>query len=733
MIDASSGFMKDGAKNRLRSQDIHKVVDVFTRQTEVERYSRMVPLSEIAEPENDFNLNIPRYIDSSGPEDIQDLDAHLYGGIPERDIDALSDYWDAFPRLRSQLFKPNRPGYLDLAVEVADVQQAILDSLEFQEFVDEARALINEWFAAHRKGFASIGKKTKPGDLIGEIGDDLLRRFKPVALLDEYDVYERLMTYWHSVMHDDVFLAMHDGWIDAAMPRLAIDNKDRKLSEDPDLAIGSGGKATKYKIDLVPPDLIVARYFGDEQAQVDDLNLKAVNATQAIEEYVEEHSADEGLLTDAMDDNGKLTQKAAKAGLAEAKAVEDEEAVECFQQALDLLKAETAAKKVAKEAQVSLDKDTLNKYGDLAGKDIKQLVLEDKWIATIRDLIADEADALTLTLVTRTRQLGERYAKTVGDLDVEIKRVDATVEQHLLEMGLAVKKQAINQGMVQHLLTGKVRLPSFSGKWRFQRLSELLAYEQPGRYLVATSAHLKSGRYPVLTAGKTFVLGYTNETEGVYRGWPAIIFDDFTTSAKYVDFDFKVKSSAIKILTPRSDVNLRFMYELMQVLDFQLGDHKRYWISEYGQQMVQVPERAEQDAIASVLADADTEVNLRRQRLAKAEAVKQGMMQELLTGRIRLPVGRPRRERRRQIERRAQNRVVELFRERSATTILATGRTGRELQCRGRSSRRISKARGYGDGSHQQAIYQLKNEPRSAGAAIYTRRTRTSTTSCATA
>jgi type I restriction enzyme M protein len=295
MIDASNGFMKEGAKNRLRSQDIHKIVDVFTKQTEIERFSRMVPLSEIADPKNDFNLNIPRYIDSSKPEDIQDLDAHLHGGIPERDIDALSDYWDAFPQLRSQLFKPNRPGYLDLAVDVADVQQAILDSSEFQGFVDEARAITDEWFAAHRKGLAAIGKKTKPGDLIGEIGDDLLARFKPLALLDEYDVYEQLMTYWHSVMHDDVFLVMQDGWVDAARPRLAIEDKNRKLSEDPDLMIGSGRKATKYKMDLIPPDLIVARYFADEQAQVDDLNAKAEATTQAIEEYVEENSGDEGL------------------------------------------------------------------------------------------------------------------------------------------------------------------------------------------------------------------------------------------------------------------------------------------------------------------------------------------------------------------------------------------------------------------------------------------------------
>ena len=437
MIDASRGFMKDGAKNRLRSQDIHKIVDVFTKQAEVERYSRMVPLSEIADPKNDFNLNIPRYIDSSEPEDIQDLDAHLHGGIPERDIDALSDYWDAFPQLRSQLFKSNRPGYLDLVDDVANAQQAVLDSPDFQKFVGELRALTDEWFTAHREKLAAIGKRTRPSDLVSEIADDLLARFKPVALLDEYDVYEQLMTYWHSALHDDVFLVMHDGWIEAAKPRLAIEDKDRKLSEDPDLTIGSGRKARKYKMDLIPPNLIAARYFAEEQAEVDDLTLKAEATARAVEEYVEEHgSGDEAPLADAVDDKGKLPQKAAKVGLEEAKAVEDGEAVECFREAVDLLKAEAAAKKAAKEAQASLDKDTLTKYGDRTEDDIKALVLDDKWAATIRSRVLDEVDAVTLEFVVRIQQFGSRYAETASALNAQLVESDAKVAAHLADMGV---------------------------------------------------------------------------------------------------------------------------------------------------------------------------------------------------------------------------------------------------------------------------------------------------------
>jgi len=231
MIDASKGFIKDGNKNRLRSQDLHKVVDVFNRQIELERYSRMVPLSEIADVKNDFNLNIPRYIDSSEPEDIQDLQAHIHGGIPERDLDALAGYWDAFPTLRSALFRPNRRGYSDLAIDVAKVQQTILDSEEFKQFAKDVSAEVDHWYAAHRPKLENITEDIKPNALIGELGDDLLARFRDRPLLDEYSVYEQLMSYWHDVMHDDVFLIMNDSWTGAAAPRKTIEDKERKLSE----------------------------------------------------------------------------------------------------------------------------------------------------------------------------------------------------------------------------------------------------------------------------------------------------------------------------------------------------------------------------------------------------------------------------------------------------------------------------------------------------------------------
>lgn len=436
MIDASKGFIKDGNKNRLRSQDLHKIVDTFNKQIEIARYSRMVPMSEIAEEKNDYNLNLPRYIDSSDPEDLQDLEAHLRGGIPDADLDALAPYWDAFPQLRSRLFKSNRPGYSDLTVNVRDVQQAILESSEFQKFADEANTLTSDWFASHRDALAAIGADTRPNELVSTIGDDLLARFKPVPLLDEYDVYEQLMAYWHETMHDDVFLVMNEGWLEAAKPRKTIEDKERKLSETPDLAIGAGRSAAKYKMDLIPPALIVSRYLADQQAKVDELTAAAEEATRDVEEYVEEHAVDEGLLAEAMDDE-KISRALVSTRLRIAKRENvDQDEIKALELVLDLYDTEAAAKKAVKEAQAALDLETLRKYGDLTEEEVKRVVIDGKWLASIARQVGAEVEGLTLALVARIEELGNRYSETTEALSAELMELEARVRAHFLAMGV---------------------------------------------------------------------------------------------------------------------------------------------------------------------------------------------------------------------------------------------------------------------------------------------------------
>src|SRR3989344_250533 len=218
-------------------------------------------------------------------------------------------------------------------------------------------------------------------------------------------------------------------------------------------------------------------------------------------------------------------------------------------------------------------------------------------------------------------------ATALSDTDALIEKLEKLIE----------KKKNIKQGAMQELLTGKRRLPGFSGKWETKKLGELLDYEQPTEYLVKDTDYSDDFNTPVLTAGKTFVLGYTAEENGIFQNLPTIIFDDFTTAIKYVDFPFKAKSSAMKMLIPRSkDINLKFVFAKMQMIDFQLGDHKRHWIAEYHNIEITTPKPDEQIAIATVLSDMDVEIEKLESQLTKYQNLKQGMMQVLLTGKIRL-------------------------------------------------------------------------------------------------
>ena len=130
LIDASRGFRKDGNKNRLREQDIHAIVDAFTRRLEIPRYSRMVGVDEIADPKNDYNLNLPRYIDSTEPEDLQDIEAHLKGGIPLADIDGLQRYWDVLPAVRQALFAPVADAQRSSEGGAALVDEGVVERLD---------------------------------------------------------------------------------------------------------------------------------------------------------------------------------------------------------------------------------------------------------------------------------------------------------------------------------------------------------------------------------------------------------------------------------------------------------------------------------------------------------------------------------------------------------------------------------------------------------------------------
>jgi len=403
MIDASKGFVKDGNKNRLRHQDLHKIVDVFNKQIEVEKFSRTVSVAEIEA--NGFNLNIPRYIDATEPEDLQDIEAHLKGGIPDRDVTALSAYWRVCPSLKAQLFVlAGRPGYSNLTVETGSIKSTIFENLEFAAFTQSVSGHFDRWRATTTPALKGITVGCHPKELIEQISEELLSVFTDVALLNRYDVYQHLMSYWSDIQQDDVYLIASDGW--------------------------------QGTPDLIPSLLIINRYFNKEQQHIETLDTERDAIGQQIEELEEENSCEDGLLEDAKTDKGKLTSKSIKDRLKAIKHDRDaKDELKLLTKYLELIEAETAASKAVRDAVKALDVKVIAKYATLTEDEVKSLVVDDKWLATLAYDVQTELDRVSQSLTSRISQLAERYNTPLPQLTMEVDALSAKVDAHLKQMG----------------------------------------------------------------------------------------------------------------------------------------------------------------------------------------------------------------------------------------------------------------------------------------------------------
>jgi type I restriction enzyme M protein len=419
LIDASKGFIKDGNKNRLRERDLHKIVDVFTNAEEHPGYSRLVPLAEIEK--NDFNLNLPRYIDGQEAEDIQDIGGHLQGGIPTRDIDALTEYWRVCPKLRAALFKPNRPGYHDLLVEAARIKETIHGHPQFAAFI----AGLEGHFATWRESAAVRLRKLKAGchpkEIIGELSENLLAHAEGQALIDPYAVYQHLMDYWAATMQDDCYLIAADGWV-ARTARILEKDKSGKV------------KDKGWVCDLVPKSFIVARYFAKEQAALEAKRAALESVSAGLVELEEEHGGEEGLLG-VMEKVGKAEVTALLKTIQDDKGAKEETAV--LRQWLKLNGEEGDLRRAVRDADAALDQMAYTQYPKLTEAEIKVLVVEDKWMAAIGTAVQSELDRVSQTLTGRIRLLAERYAAPLPQIEDEVERLAAKVEKHLKKMGAA--------------------------------------------------------------------------------------------------------------------------------------------------------------------------------------------------------------------------------------------------------------------------------------------------------
>jgi type I restriction enzyme M protein len=482
MIDASRGYVKDGNKNRLREQDQHRIVDAWRRQADEQHFARRVPLTEIER--NDYNLNLPRYVEG-------DIEAHLRGGLPAADLDALAAYWDVYPSLRQVLTAPaERPGYYRLQVAPEAIRPTIFEHPEFRAFSTQVEETFAAWVERAEPQLRAIDEATKPKELLETLSEDLLATFRPVHLLDGYDVYQRLMNYWNTTLQDDVYHVAAEGW-DARPYRPLIGKKQRP---------------GQWTSDVVPRELLIDRYLGAEQLAVAAATEAAAEATRRREELEEEYTAEEGPLSEL--EYANLTQLAAavKARLrALGKAPKGDEpapkrgrkakaevldlfspaaprpdasrvsvgASPLFEQGVgeaalllvaepavaleaappegdpsaaeraallalaEALAHEAAAKKDLADAQTHLEAQIGPTYLRLTPEATSDLLVVYKWLATLHHAVAQELTRLSQALARRLDELAARYQQPLPRQEAAVADLARQVHAHLQAMGFS--------------------------------------------------------------------------------------------------------------------------------------------------------------------------------------------------------------------------------------------------------------------------------------------------------
>jgi type I restriction enzyme M protein len=518
MIDASRGFKKDGAKNRLREQDIHKIVTTFRNLKEIPGYSRMVSIEEIEK--NGYNLNIPRYIENIEKEDVQDIYAHLHGGIPVRDIDSI-EILKIFPELKSNLFSKKDPEYYQLKINIDELQDVVEESKEVDAFKQNAMQIFKRWVQANAQFMKSIDNSTRTRQFIGKLSESLLEAYKNEKVIDNYAMFQILMDYWDEEVKDDFYLIVEKGWVANPYRIIEKNNKGEEVDKG-------------WTCDLIPKEIVIDEFFRNEKQEIEKLEEQRDEIERQMNELLEENSGEDEVLfeinnkTDALinleeyqklawkeyfkDEDeyvqlserekklenlmqnksklaeslgvyneGKLTQKYLNEMI---KTVSNDKMKKSLSDLIDILKEINRVKKEIKdlknklesktqnlisknnynykeylreiiiineylntlekkseiEKQIKtkeeeLDKKLLRKYPEFNEKDVKDLVVNKKWIKRLEERIKDEIDNIILNFTMRIKELAERYDKPLPEIEQEVEEYEKKVKEHLKIMG----------------------------------------------------------------------------------------------------------------------------------------------------------------------------------------------------------------------------------------------------------------------------------------------------------
>ncbi len=428
MIDASKDFKKDGNKNRLRDQDVQKMIDTFNAYKEIPYYSKMVSLEEISA--NDYNLNIPRYI-AAKQESEKDLfaliNSHKASYLPKNEIKAYAPYFKVFKELKNTLFKKSdKEDYYALKTECENIEELIIQSSEYQTFHASVLSAFDrldlfETFNDLEPGF-------NPKTLIESVCQKVLKEFEKIEILDKYGVYQLFKDYYNEVLQDDWFLLSFNGFRSAKELRKLnpIKDKNKKANylEEPDFVI----QKTYYKSDLIPKNLIKQRFFEKETKELEELE-NALNEKEALlDEFIEEHSNEEGLF-DGLKINESVLKK-------ELKNATDSEDKEILKTALELLEAKNKALKMKNKAHEELELKAFHQYKNLELNEIKDLIIQDKWLNSLKNALENKIQKRINAFISALNEIIQTYSNSLLELDKEVKESESKVLEHLKDLGL---------------------------------------------------------------------------------------------------------------------------------------------------------------------------------------------------------------------------------------------------------------------------------------------------------
>ncbi|MGL2734771.1 type I restriction-modification system subunit M [Helicobacter pylori] len=430
LIDASKDFKKDGNKNRLREQDVQKMIDTFNALKEIPYYSKMVSLEEIST--NDYNLNIACYI-AAKQESEKDLfaliNSHKASYLPKNEIEIYDPYFRVFKELKNTLFKKSdKEGYYALKTECQNIKDLITQSLEFHAFHASVlnafdRLELLETFNHLEPGF-------NPKTLIESVCSKVLKEFEKGEILDKYGVYQLFKDYYNEVLQDDWFLLSSNGFLSAKELRklnpLKDKNKKANYLEEPDFVI----QKTHYKSDLIPKNLIKQRFFEQEAKELEELE-NALNEKEAnFEEFIEEHSNEEGLFYEL-----KINESVLKKELKNATDSEDKKILKT---ALELLEAKNKALKMKNKAHEELELKAFHQYKNLKLNEIKDLIIQDKWLNSLKNALENKILKRINAFSSAINEIIQTYSNSLLELDKEVKESESKVLEHLKDLGIVV-------------------------------------------------------------------------------------------------------------------------------------------------------------------------------------------------------------------------------------------------------------------------------------------------------